>query len=500
MFKIINTLANQINRLPMFKKILALLLVSLIFNVFVSAHSGKPKYHVIIDTDGAVDDMRAISMFLAQNDTRVLAITCSQGTLGPDSILVKVNNLLAAFHHEGIPVGLDKKLDKELPPWAAYTQKIKWTANENSQSASPKVSSGELISSVFKNYPEKITLVALGSLKTYAELVEQHPEYVDKIERIVWYNNPYTKTDFNESVSPESYTYFKQKNIPLEVVGNNTDHYNIDEAYLETIKRTNSKYAKQIAWVHQYPEIVSRMNAEHLQLWDDLVALYLTVPILFQTEKAEGEVSYVTVQKGLPDQVVNDAIAAILASGTQTSNRVFNSFPVEADLYKPAYAKILESTIENYGLIEWKAISMTNEIHGHTGIYSIIGAKMGIRAMEYFNVGVNNLTITTYAGHKPPLSCFNDGIQISTGATIGQGLISVSDTILDVPTITATFNKQCIKISVKPEIAAQMQDEIKYGISTYGALTDEYWQYIEKLAIRYWSEFNRNEIFIIEKL
>ena len=47
---------------------------------------------------------------------------------------------------------------------------------------------------------------------------------------------------------------------------------------------------------------------------------------------------------------------------------------------------------------------MTNEIHGHTGIYSIIGAKMGIRAMEYFNVGVNNLMITSFAGSEPPLS------------------------------------------------------------------------------------------------
>lgn len=296
----------------MFKNILALLLVSLIFVAFVSAHSGNPKHHVIIDTDGAIDDMRAISMFLAQSDTRVLAITCSQGTLAPDSIFEKVHHLLAAFHREGIPVGLDKRLDKELPPWAAYTQKIKWASNESMPLVSLKISSGDLISSIFNDHPDKITLVALGSLKTYAELVEQHPEYIDKIERIVWYNNAYIDTDFNESVSPESYTYFKQKDIPLEVVGNNTNHYNVDKAYLETIKNTNSKYAKQISWVHQHPEIVSRMQAEHLQLWDDLVALYLAVPNLFQTEKAGGNVRFVTLQNDLPDEVVNTAIADLL--------------------------------------------------------------------------------------------------------------------------------------------------------------------------------------------
>ncbi|WP_303920805.1 nucleoside hydrolase [Draconibacterium sediminis] len=296
----------------MFKKILALLLVSFVCNAVVSAHFGKPKYHVIIDTDGAIDDMRAISMFLAQNDTRVLAINCSQGTLAPDSIFVKVHHLLAALQHEGIPVGLDNNLDKDLPPWAAYTQKIKWASEERESSTSPKIRSTELISSVLKDCPEKITLVALGSLKTYAELVEQHPEYADKIERIVWYNNPYIDADFNESVSPESYAYFKQKDIPLDVVGNNTNRYNVDEAYLESIKNTSSKYAKQIVWVHQHPEIVSRMQAEHLQLWDDLVALYVAVPNLFRTEKAGGEVRYVTVQNDLPDEVVNKAIANML--------------------------------------------------------------------------------------------------------------------------------------------------------------------------------------------
>ena len=145
MFKIINTLATHINTSPMSKKIVALLLVCFVFNAFLSAHSGKPKYHIIIDTDGAIDDMRAISMFLAQNDTRVLAITCSQGTLAPESIFEKVHHLLSAFHHEGIPVGLDKKLDKDLPPWAAYTQKIKWASSESSKLASQKISSGELI-------------------------------------------------------------------------------------------------------------------------------------------------------------------------------------------------------------------------------------------------------------------------------------------------------------------------------------------------------------------
>jgi len=64
-----------------------------------TAHSGKPKYHIIIDSDGAIDDMRAITMFLAYDDVRVLGITASQGSVKPYSAAIKITSLLADFHH-----------------------------------------------------------------------------------------------------------------------------------------------------------------------------------------------------------------------------------------------------------------------------------------------------------------------------------------------------------------------------------------------------------------
>jgi pyrimidine-specific ribonucleoside hydrolase len=142
---------------------------------------------------------------------------------------------------------------------------------------------------------------------------------------------------------------------------------------------------------------------------------------------------------------------------------------------------------------------MTNEIHGHTGIYSIIGAKMGIRALEFFHVGVNNIKATSYTGTKPPLSCLNDGVQISSGATIGQGLITIADTVLNIPTLIFECNNQIIKMTLKENIAHQMQEDIKIGIKNYG-MSDEYWHYIEDVAIKYWDVYDRHEIFDIEKL
>ena len=71
-----------------------------------------------------------------------------------------------------------------------------------------------------------------------------------------------------------------------------------------------------------------------------------------------------------------------------------------------------------------------------------------------FGYHVNNLFAVSYAGNKPPLSCFNDGIQISTGATIGQGLIKVSDQVLSIPTVDFEYNGRKIKLSLKTEFVS----------------------------------------------
>jgi pyrimidine-specific ribonucleoside hydrolase len=108
--------------------------------------------------------------------------------------------------------------------------------------------------------------------------------------------------------------------------------------------------------------------------------------------------------------------------------------------------------------------------------------------------------VITFTGNTPPLSCFNDGIQISTGATIGQGLITVSDSISSTPSALFEFNGQKVHIGLYPEIAEQMRREIELGITNFGALSDRYWLYIEQLAIRYWADFDRQKIFSIRRI
>ena len=475
-----------------FLTILILLLVS----VSSFAHSGKPKYNVIIDTDGAIDDLRSITMFLAQNDIRVLAITTSQGSLSAETIAPKVSQLLSYFHHEGIPVGMGTNLNSNLPTWAEFSKNVDWANGLNTSYDKNFISAEKLIEQTIEQSNSKITLIALGSLNAYANWLQNHPDQISKIEKIVWYNNSAIADDFNFAIDPQSFETIKSSSIKLDIVGNNSDQLNINKEYVEALKTANSIYANYLVSIHETPSIFARVENEHFGYWDDLIPLYMSVPMLFESQQ-EGNIKKVLVNENIPASLINEGICKILESSSATNNRVFNQFPTDSLLYKKEFRSMLNETLKNYGAIEWKAICMTNEIHGHTGIYSIIGAKAGIRAMDYFNVGVNNLIIKTYSGHKPPLSCFNDGVQISTGATIGQGLIEISDTIIKTPTIVVKCNNQKVKFTLNQEISKQIQHDIQFGVKTYGLKSPLYWTYIEELAIKYWQEFDRNNLFEI---
>ncbi len=476
------------------KHIFTILFLVLSLNIF--AHSGKPKYHVIIDTDGAIDDMRAITILLANNDVRVLGITCSQGSLLPQEVYGKVTSLMSAFYCEGIPVGLSSQTDFELPAWYDFAKNVNWNSQFQSD-AKNAIKSDYLLENITKNYKSKITLIALGSLKTYADWIRKNPQIAEKIDRIIWYNNHEIKKGFNYKASPESYEFIKNSGILLEIVAISDKPVNM--LYISELKKYNSIYSKQIIDVHSQKIVEKKIMEKHLKFFDDFVSMYLTMPLFF-SKKQQENTNFIYFDKSIPDIFLYQTIGDLLLSATQANNRVFISFPTDTTLYLPDYAKILSSTVEKYGLIEWKAVAMTNEVHGHSGIYSIMGAKMGVRAMEYFNVGVNNMFVTTFVGHKPPLSCFNDGVQISTGATVGQGLIAVSDSISKIPSAIFEFNGKKVHISLKKEIAEQMQNAIKTGIKTHGLLTDKYWLYIEKLAIKYWAEYDRHDIFVITEL
>ncbi|MGE4287346.1 MAG: FmdE family protein [Salinivirgaceae bacterium] len=179
----------------------------------------------------------------------------------------------------------------------------------------------------------------------------------------------------------------------------------------------------------------------------------------------------------------------------QEKFQVFREFPADALNYTSDIAPQAQSTQKKFGAREWAACIITNELHRHIGIYAIIGAKMGIRALEYFGAGADELQISSYAGANPPVSCLNDGIQVSTGATLGHGLIKIIKTDNPEPTMVFTYLGQKLSITLKPEYQKQIQRDLKQLSAVHGINSDVYWDLVREIALNCWFNWDRNEIF-----
>ena len=149
---------------------------------FTQAHSGKARYHVIIDTDTAIDDLRAICLFLASPEFEVLAVTTSDGVVSPKQGLKKVKSLLKSFGHEGIPTGAGRVILNETPQWRDFNLKVQWGEEETIKNKIEN-SAVNTILSALEFEEEPVLFVCLGGLTNLAEVLKTKSQFHKKIEQ-----------------------------------------------------------------------------------------------------------------------------------------------------------------------------------------------------------------------------------------------------------------------------------------------------------------------------
>jgi pyrimidine-specific ribonucleoside hydrolase len=172
---------------------------------------------------------------------------------------------------------------------------------------------------------------------------------------------------------------------------------------------------------------------------------------------------------------------------------VMKEFPVNPSLFQADVRPYVEKIIERHGLEEWKACFLTNELHRHLGIYSLVGAKMGVRAREILDAPFDAVDVISLAGNQQPLSCMNDGLQVSTGASLGRAAITIAH--VKQPAAIFLYKDRMVTLRIKKEIVNQIRKDIQAALKKYGGLNPEYFAHIRKLSIEYWLKWDRKAIF-----
>lgn len=478
------------------KHILLTLIALLIFQPVLPHY--KARYHVVVDTDGGMDDFRAICMMLASPEIEVIAITTVDGILSPEVAANRVRSLLHQFGHQGIPVGtgaINRDKSTATGNVDRLATMIDWGKSEGLVPAGTLPNAVKLLLTSLQMEEMPVDIVALGPLTNVSAALTRHPLLAEEVRTLIWYGREMDTASLNYAFDLGAAQHIMKSDFRMDMVDAGGNTFGKKETLLEGLDNMQSRYAKAVK--HVYLDIPQEMQSLPMvsMLGDDCVPLYMLNPEFF-TVTVSRDVSQRRLAVARPVNHLTAPVLQIFNSDQEDKSIIFDRFPVDTSFFESDVAAVAGEVIARHGLKEWKVVVVTNEFHEHLGIYSILGAKMGLRAREYFHVGIDELNIVTFAGSNPPVSCMNDGLQASTGGTLGHGTIQLGAGTVH-PSARFAFKDFQIELTVRKDIRSQIKKDVGYGVQTFGLDSPEYWTYIRELALKYWLELNRFDIFDI---
>jgi len=467
------------------------------------AHTHTDKVSVVIDTDMALDDIRALAMVLNSDWIDVPLIVCSDGSVSPQIGYRNLRILLEYFEKKDTDIVAGRTLGKPAPPWRSWSETLNWPESSTITIETTKIPSAtDAILKTLNRSTEQVIYLCLGPLTNLADAIRQDPTVKEKISRVIFYGTPpgALDPDWNYTRDSESadLVFKSGLNIHSLHIAQKKKSLMFDQNLYDRIKTMQTRAARIVTFLHDTPVITKLLEDGHFRVWDEITTIYLNYPSLFELAPEEESARVMVLEDFRTDLVEQAYLKLLNYSADLHLNRrtavVLNNFPVDPSMFKEDVRPYVTRIIERHGLEEWKACLLTNEFHRHLGIYSIVGAKMGIRAREILEAPFDELKVISITGKSPPLSCINDGLQAATGASLGRGVIEVLE---QNPKATAIFiygNKK-LTLEIKKDVLNKIKKDINAALKTYGGLNREYFAHIRKLSINYWLELDRKKIF-----
>ncbi|MEW5803441.1 MAG: nucleoside hydrolase [bacterium] len=461
------------------------------------------KIPIIIDTDMALDDVGALALIAGSGHAEIEAIVTSDGSSSPRAGFENLLRILKFLEVPEISLGMGKSLGQVPPPWREHSEALGWARlPEAAPFKEPVPDAVSVITRVLSKTEEnKITYVCLGPLTNLAEVLRINPSAKEQIGGILYSGTPpkAQNPDWNTLRDEKSAQAVFSSGLPIYTFSfKEADLLNFDLDFFREIQKCSSRSCRLIELLHRDNRIQERMKTGHLKVWDEVVALYLNDSSLWGMEPVQGKPSvfclskwdrkaarsaYLELAAGIEDQKLSPRIPVVL-----------KQYPVNPADFRDDLSPLIPKIVAVHGIEEWKATLLTNELHRHLGIYSIFGAKMGIRAREILGASLDELRVESQAGLKPPMSCMNDGLQVATGASLGRGTIRVSEE-KPAAAATFTFGQKRLHMRIKDDISKRIQADIKTIVKRFGALTPQYFEEVRNLSFRYWADMNRAQIF-----
>jgi pyrimidine-specific ribonucleoside hydrolase len=243
---------------------------------------GAPPVSLVVDTDMALDDVRALSLLLSSDGLDLRLVAASDGASSPEAGRANARALLAFFGRTEVPAAAGRVLDQPPPAWREWSERLSWP--EGIRPPAPgggKPQAAKQISRTIRRLKPPIVYLCLGPMTNLADALRRDPGLLGRIDRVVYFGSaPDDPTpDWNTLRDPSSAREVFGSGLKIENLWLPHDRLPaFDESWLDPIRRSTTPAARLITAVHGAPEVQAHMRGGGLKVWDELAVLWLIQP------------------------------------------------------------------------------------------------------------------------------------------------------------------------------------------------------------------------------
>jgi inosine-uridine nucleoside N-ribohydrolase len=245
------------------------------------------KVPVIVDTDMALDDARALVLLARAPRLELVAVLTSDGGSSPCEGASRSHRLLTRLGRGGAPVGVGAPLAAPAPPWREKSRMLDELGSGEAPACDALPGALKLAHEVLDRQDRALTWVALGPMTNLASLLERHPKLESRIQAVYYSGD-------RAELEPPDWNTARDRGAAAAVLGAGVPVYLVppreaeaalplDASLLEAVAGLESPAAKWISQLHadaRMPRIVADGDTGP---WDDVVALALLEPAAFES-------------------------------------------------------------------------------------------------------------------------------------------------------------------------------------------------------------------------
>ncbi|AQQ72190.1 Pyrimidine-specific ribonucleoside hydrolase RihA [Limihaloglobus sulfuriphilus] len=461
----------------------------IIFGGLVCADSIEDGGHVVVDTDMGLDDAAALALILQSPHIKIEAVIAAEGVTNAADCARLCGRMLDMFNRPDVKL-YETESNKNAP--APGFRPIAKNAIDSALPGSRREVSVSLFTpQSYTEHDEETVILALGPLTNLAAAIKADPDIIDRIEHIIIPGSPRSEENWNISRDKDAFEYVRASGAEIIFISPDPNAAKKGNIFTEAPFEpgANTSIAEQF----MRKLLKDKSTLEHyaaLPFFDEAAYIYLVEPEMFELTETDG------VMTTSPRADLNEGFKYYLCLGRQHKhNVVFRDTMLPSFVFQPDIASRITDMVEKNGQTEFFSQMIMNELHDHLGAYSVIGVKMGLRAMELLNSPPHSMKVTTHAPDTQPASCIKDGIIVATGCTPGRALFFQGQ--VDEKRIKTSFeyNGREVTLVLKSEYTDKIRRTIQDILKTYTLEDHEYWENVREFGLDIWENWHRLDLF-----